>query len=280
MVILKAVPDISALLHKDKVEGGIGYVPTMGALHDGHLSLIERSKRENEITVCSIFVNPTQFNDKSDFEKYPVKLEDDIALLVDTGCDILFLPTVGEVYPSGADLKKYQLGTLETLWEGKYRAGHFQGVCQVMDCFLGIIQPDKLYLGQKDYQQCMVIQKLINISGFNTALTICSTIREKSGLAMSSRNMRLSEKDKEAAIAIFGSLVYIKENISTTSVELMKDSITKKLLNSDFNSIDYITICNAETLENIIEFNPSTPTVALIAAFIDGVRLIDNMLIS
>ena len=280
MVILKAVPDISALLHKRKVEGRIGYVPTMGALHNGHLSLIERSKGENGTTVCSIFVNPTQFNDKIDFEKYPVKLEDDIALLINAGCDILFLPTVAEIYLDGTDLKKYDLASLETLWEGKYRAGHFQGVCQVMDRLLGIIQPNKLYLGQKDYQQCMVIQKLIHLSGFNTILTICSTVREKSGLAMSSRNMRLSEKNKDAAITIFESLTYIKKNINNTSIELMKDTVTKNLLYNGFTSIDYVAVCNADTLENIIAFNPSTPTVALIAAFIDGVRLIDNMLIS
>ena len=280
MVILKAVPDISALLHKRKVEGRIGYVPTMGALHNGHLSLIERSKGENGTTVCSIFVNPTQFNDKIDFEKYPVKLEDDIALLINAGCDILFLPTVAEIYLDGTDLKKYDLASLETLWEGKYRAGHFQGVCQVMDRLLGIIQPNKLYLGQKDYQQCMVIQKLIHLSELNTILTICSTVREKSGLAMSSRNMRLSEKNKDAAITIFESLTYIKKNINNTSIELMKDTVTRNLLHNGFTSIDYVAVCNADTLENIIAFNPSTPTVALIAAFIDGVRLIDNMLIS
>ncbi len=279
MVVLKTVSDIVALIGNNRVKGKIGYVPTMGALHDGHLSLIKRCKEECAITVCSIFVNPTQFNDKSDFEKYPVKIEEDIALLIEAGCDYLFLPTVSEVYPSESKSIKYDIGTLETLWEGKYRPGHFQGVCQVMHRFLQIIQPNTLYLGQKDYQQCMVIQKLIHLFGFNTELIIGATIREKSGLAMSSRNIRLSEKDKDAAVAIYNSLVYIKERVAVEPSDAIKKKVDEKLLESGFTSIDYVAICNAETLESLNEFNDSIPTVALIAAYLDGVRLIDNLLI-
>ena len=177
MIILKTGLELSILLEKITCNGTIGYVPTMGALHEGHLSLIKKCKSESTFTVCSIFVNPTQFNDKSDFEKYPVKLEEDIALLIQAGCDILFLPNVKELYPNGTTLETYNLGALETIWEGKFRPGHFQGVCQVVQRLLSIIKPNKLFMGQKDYQQCMIIQQLIHLIDFKTELVICSTIR-------------------------------------------------------------------------------------------------------
>ena len=281
MIIFKSVAGISSFLESKGLENEIiGFVPTMGALHSGHISLIAESKKVNQITVCSIFVNPTQFNDKSDFEKYPTKVEDDIALLINAGCDALFLPTIEEVYPKDAQLEQYDLGGLETLWEGKYRPGHFQGVCQVLHRFISIIQPDNLYLGQKDYQQCMVIQRLIELSGFKCRLTICPTIREGSGLAMSSRNMRLNEQDKNASIAIYESLLFIKGNIAGLRIAEIETQVRERLTGSGFSNIDYVAICNAATLESITEHNPSIPVVALIAAFINGVRLIDNMLIS
>ena len=281
MIIFKSVLDISTFINSSKFKNQtIGFVPTMGALHDGHISLINESKKNNEITVCSIFVNPTQFNDKSDFDKYPTKQEDDIALLIDVGCDVLFLPTVCEVYPNNIPLHNYDIGSLETLLEGKYRPGHFQGVCQVMHRLLSIINPTNLYLGQKDYQQCMVIQRLIELANFTCKLVICATIRETSGLAMSSRNMRLRDEDRNAAVVIYESMLFIKENITNLPISKMEDIVSQKLLNNGFTNIDYVAICNATTLESIAEFNPTITTVVLIAAFINGVRLIDNMLIS
>ena len=280
MIILKTGLELSILLEKITCNGTIGYVPTMGALHEGHLSLIKKCKSESTFTVCSIFVNPTQFNDKSDFEKYPVKLEEDIALLIQAGCDILFLPNVKELYPDGTTLETYNLGALETIWEGKFRPGHFQGVCQVVQRLLSIIKPNKLFMGQKDYQQCMIIQQLIHLIDFKTELVICSTIREASGLAMSSRNVRLSLKAKTAAVAIFDSMQYVKDNLSSNELENIKAKVTSNLMINEFSSIDYIAICNALTLESLTKYDSSVPVVVMIAAFIDGVRLIDNMLIS
>jgi len=281
MIIYKKVDDISKFLTRHRVSGKtIGLVPTMGALHDGHISLIRAGKKADDLTVCSIFVNPTQFNDKNDFEKYPITLETDIALLNDAGCDVLFLPSVDEVYPENSVLQQYDLGILELVLEGKYRPGHFQGVCQVVHRLLDIIQPTNLFLGQKDYQQCMVIQKLIELKSIDTALVICPTVREGSGLAMSSRNMRLSDNGRDAAVAICDSLVFIKQNINLKSIEALKKHVSEKLLTTGFTQIDYVEICNANTLESLNHYNPQIPTVVLIAAFIDGVRLIDNMLIS
>jgi len=281
MIIYKKVIDISIFLTRHRVDGKtIGLVPTMGALHKGHISLINESKKANDLTVCSIFVNPTQFNDKSDLEKYPITLEADIVMLYNSGCDVLFLPSVDEIYPENTVLGHFDLGSLETLLEGKYRPGHFQGVCQVVHRLLDIIQPTNLFLGQKDYQQCMVIQKLIELKNIDTVLIICPTVREDSGLAMSSRNMRLSDKSRESSVMIYQSLLFIKDNIALLPIESIEKHVSEKLLTTGFNQIDYVEICNAKTLESLSHYNSPIPTVALIAAFIDGVRLIDNMLIS
>ena len=280
MIIYKKVIDISIFLEAKRAENyKIGFIPTMGALHKGHLSLITDSKNENCFTVCSIFVNPTQFNDKSDFEKYPITIEADIALLETIGCDVLFLPSVEEIYPDN-NKQHYPLGEIENILEGKYRPGHFQGVCQVVSRLLDIIKPALVYLGQKDYQQCMVIMKLTELKRIDSQIVICPTEREITGLAMSSRNVRLSTEGKASAISIYQSLLYIKENINLYSIEFLKEQVKDGLIKNGFSPIDYIEICNAKTLETITDFNPSNSTVVLIAAFIEGVRLIDNMLIS
>ena len=192
----------------------IGFVPTMGALHEGHLSLIRKSKADNELTICSIFVNPTQFNDPKDFEKYPVTLDKDIYMLEKAGCDVLFLPAVAEMYPDGLlSPKNYELGYLETVLDGAFRPGHFQGVCQVVEQLLTVIKPDISFVGQKDYQQCMVIKKLIALTGMETGVIICPTLREADGLAMSSRNMRLTKTERKKAVRISETLRFIKNEI-------------------------------------------------------------------
>src|SRR6478609_10764771 len=212
MILYKTVNQLTEWLQNSSET--IGFVPTMGALHAGHLGLLEASKQQSGITVCSIFVNPTQFNDPQDFAKYPVTLEKDLLLLEKAGCDVVFLPSVAEMYPGGlAPDKHFELGYLETILEGKYRPGHFQGVCQVVNRLLEIVRPTTLFLGQKDYQQCMVIKKLIELAGFDTTLNIVPTIRENSGLALSSRNLRLSKKDKETAAVIYRSLQFLRQNI-------------------------------------------------------------------
>ncbi len=257
----------------------IGFVPTMGALHQGHLSLIEQSRERTQVTVSSIFVNPTQFNDPKDFEKYPVTIQQDIELLIKTGCDILFLPSASEIYPKGtAHLPHYELGYLETVLEGKYRPGHFQGVCQVVHQLLEIVQPNQLFLGQKDFQQCMVIKKLIEQTGLSTHVQIIPTLRENDGLAMSSRNMRLTESERLKAIAIHHTLLYIKEQLHPGSVLQLKQNAIDYLKDNGFR-VDYAELAKADTLELVDEWNGQDKLVALIAAYLNEVRLIDNMIL-
>jgi pantoate--beta-alanine ligase len=260
----------------------IGFVPTMGALHAGHISLVEAAKKENDLVVCSIFVNPTQFNDPEDFKKYPINHEKDILLLETAGCDILFIPAVAEIYPNGTiNLLHYDLGFLETVLEGKFRPGHFQGVCQVVHRLLEIIIPDNLYLGQKDYQQCMVIKRLIEIIGFSGKIkvNICPTLREEDGLAMSSRNVRLPADDRIKASAISVALRYIKENIQEGNLSGIKEKAEKMILQKGFR-VDYVEIADAHTLALIGNWNGEKKMVALAAAFLGKVRLIDNMIIN
>lgn len=267
-------------LEKKKFEQKrLGFTPTMGALHAGHLSLVNEAKKQNDVVVCSIFVNPTQFNDPEDFRKYPVTIEKDIIMLEGAGCDVLFLPFVQDIYPSGTnDLKHYELGFLETVLEGKFRPGHFQGVCQVMHRLLETVLPDNLYLGQKDYQQSMVIKKLIELIGLHSKVrvTVCPTLREKDGLAMSSRNARLLAAERTKATTIFNSLRYIKENLKPGKTKKITDAAKEMLLQNGFRT-DYIEIADANTLELVKDWNGKQKIVVLAAAFINNVRLIDNM---
>lgn len=277
MILFRRAGDLAAWLAKERKGGQrIGFVPTMGALHTGHISLIDISKKATGVTVCSIFVNPTQFNDPKDFQKYPITLEKDIYMLETAGTDALFLPEVSELYPDGTKgLETYDLGRLESLLEGKYRPGHFQGVCQVMRRLLDLVRPDDLFMGQKDYQQCMVVQRLLVITGMSTRLHPCPIIRETDGLAMSSRNLRLSPADREKAPAIFRALTLIKDGLGTAvktrSVDLLMVRARAILEENGFR-VDYIELADAVTLEG-------GDTVVLAAAFLGEIRLIDNMLL-
>ena len=282
MILYKQSEDIRNKLTQLKSQDkSIGFVPTMGALHEGHLSLIKQSIAEKNITVVSIFVNPTQFNDKKDFEKYPVTIEKDIELLERSGADILFLPSVHEMYPNGLQaLSTYDLSQIEHVLEGYYRPGHFQGVCNIMHRLLQTITPGNLYMGQKDYQQCMIIQKLINDFKLPVKLNIVPTQREESGLAMSSRNMRLSGASKQKAAAIYNTHLFIKNNLLKLSSPQLIDKAYIFLNNAGFEKIDYIEICDAVSLKPAKEYKEEQKLVVLTAAFIDGVRLIDNMLLN
>lgn len=283
MILYKKIADLRKWLDVQQKKGGdIGFVPTMGALHQGHISLIDASKKENAVIVCSIFVNPTQFNDPKDFEKYPNTIERDIEMLETAGCDVLFLPSVKEIYPDGITHKqKYDLGYLETLLEGKYRPGHFQGVCMVVNRLLNIVQPDNLYLGQKDYQQCMVITRLVEIIGQSAKIkvNICPTLREADGLAMSSRNMRLTESERKTASIIYNCLRQIKKDLRPGDTEPIKQKAIAVLSKSGFKP-DYVEIADAHTLSLIHEWDGKQQLVVLIAAFLNEIRLIDNMLLT
>ena len=281
MNLFKKTGHLQGYLQEARKQGrSTGLVPTMGALHAGHLSLINQSKQQNSLTIATIFVNPAQFNDKKDFEKYPVTIEKDIELLVAAGCDALFWPTVEEIYPNGYTAPvHYELGYLETVLEGKYRPGHFQGVCRVMNRLLDIIQPDNLYMGQKDYQQCMVVSRLLNIMQSPAVLHTCATLREPDGLAMSSRNTRLNENERKNALAIFAALQFIKENIQPGNVSAVIEQSRRMLEEKEFR-IDYVAIADAETLEPVVNWDGRQKLSALVAAFQHEVRLIDNMLLN
>ena len=260
----------------------IGFVPTMGALHKGHVSLIQASKQQTQLTVCSIFVNPTQFNNASDFEKYPITIADDIRLLELAGCDVLFLPSVTEIYPHGLENKShYDLGFLETVLEGPTRPGHFQGVCMVMERLLSIVQPRHLFMGLKDYQQCMVVKRLLYLKNWEQQIQFhgCPTLREPDGLAMSSRNLRLNAEQRAIAPVIFEALHYLKQQLATGSLQQIKMEAANLLLNKGLK-IDYVEIADADTLEPVKEWNGTQTVTALIAAFLGDVRLIDNLILT
>lgn len=283
MIIIKKTSDLVKWIDAQRKKGiQTGFVPTMGALHLGHISLINSSKEKNNITIASIFVNPKQFNDPKDFEKYPVTIENDIYKLEEAGCDLLFLPSVSEMYPDNINPKlKYELGYLETILEGKYRPGHFQGVCMIVHRLLNCVNPDHLYLGQKDYQQCMVIKKLLDQIELKTKveIIICPTLRETGGLAMSSRNVRLNTIDRKKSTTIYQALSMIKENYRKSSPAQLKTKARVILEQAGFK-VDYVEIADASDLSVAEKWNDQQKTVALIAATLSEVRLIDNMLIN
>ena len=281
MIIFKKKIDISNyIVNYKKTSGKIGFIPTMGALHKGHISLIEASKKTDTLTICSIFVNPTQFNNTADFEKYPVTIEKDIDFLEKAGCNVLFLPSVEEIYPADSSTTlPYELGFIETVLDGKYRPGHFQGVCNVVQRLLDIVQPNTIYLGQKDYQQCMVIRKLTELIQSPTQIIICPTLRESDGLAMSSRNMRLTSIERMKAVKISEVLLFIKQEIKPGNLQDLKQRCINYLTNEGYN-VDYVEIADATNLTLLQNWDGKTKLVALVAAFLNEVRLIDNRIVN
>jgi pantoate--beta-alanine ligase len=281
MILFKKGNAIQQHIRELKKKGlQVGWVPTMGALHQGHLSLIEAARLDCQQVICSIFVNPTQFNNKSDFAKYPITIEKDIQLLTEFGTDMLFLPTVDEIYPKGIDiLEHYDLGKLDRIFEGEYRPGHFQGVCQVMSRFIRIIEAQHLYMGQKDYQQCMVIEKLLEIMRVPLQLHTCPTEREPDGLAMSSRNMRLNNTERKDATGIFQALTFLRENLKPGPLKALLEKAKSILLEKNFR-IDYVETADSNSLDPVQTWDGKQSLVALIAAFQNEIRLIDNALVT
>jgi pantoate--beta-alanine ligase len=283
MIVIKDIATLLSSLNNLKLLGKtIGFVPTMGALHNGHISLIATAKTQCHIVVCSIFVNPTQFNNTTDFEKYPITIEQDTELLKENNCDILFLPAVNEIYPDGTThLKQYDLGFIETVYDGAFRPGHFQGVCNVVERLFRIVRPHKAFFGLKDYQQCMVITKLVQIMGWEQHITLqlCDTLRETDGLAMSSRNVRLMPEARKIAPIIYQTLQNIKQNIKTGSLLQLTNDANQALINNGLQP-DYIDIADAQTLAPIADWNGKQKLVCLVAAFLGEVRLIDNMVLN
>jgi pantoate--beta-alanine ligase len=281
MILFKRSEDLRRWVSVQKNQGKkTGFVPTMGALHEGHINLIEACQATVDLSICSIFVNPAQFNDPKDFEKYPVSVEKDIEMLSKACTDVVFLPSVKEIYPKGeTGLENYDLGILETILEGQFRPGHFQGVCQVMSRLLNLVKPDHLFMGQKDFQQCLVVQRLIKLQHIPVQFHTVPTVREADGLAQSSRNRRLTPVQRENAVAIFQALNDIRRKLSSGNVGTVLKLAREKLDAAHFKT-DYVSIARASDLQPIQNWNGKEKAVALIAAFQGEVRLIDNMLLN
>lgn len=280
MLILKTAALLqSHLLALRKTQQSIGFVPTMGALHAGHISLLSAAKAENTTTVCSIFVNPTQFDNEEDLAKYPRSTEADIDILEANGCDILYLPEAEDVYPPGAPMEyHYDLGAVAEVLEATHRPGHFQGVAQVVDRLLGIVQPDVLYLGQKDLQQIAVISTMVRDRYPGLKIKVVATARNQDGLALSSRNTRLNMSARSAAPTIYQCLISIQAKAASDSFEKVRQEC-EALLRAKGFTVDYIALINGETFQPLADFDNGVPMAALIAASIGGVRLIDNIAI-
>jgi pantoate--beta-alanine ligase len=279
--VFNKLEDIQSHIHQLKENGKIiGFVPTMGALHKGHLSLIRRSKSECDITVASIFVNPTQFNDKKDFDKYPRMNEADIDLLEKSNCDLLFLPDVEEMYQNTKlEVQPFDIGYLDTILEGAKRPGHYQGVATIVEKLFLSVLPDKVYMGLKDFQQVKVIEKLVRDKNLQIEIIGCPTLREPNGLAMSSRNMRLSEDGKQKAGDIYQVLEYIKKNRAIYTPEIVLAQAKNMIASKGYWDLEYLELRHAHDLSEIDlkQWQEGVDYVALYAGWLEGVRLIDNL---
>ena len=277
MKILKTIAETQAYLNTLRdANKSIGFVPTMGALHKGHLELLSRSKSENKVSVCSIFVNPIQFNNPEDLKKYPRTLEGDIEKLKSVHCDVLFVPDVQEIYPE-ENKKQYDFGMLEKVMEGKFRTGHFNGVAVVVKLLFDIVEPNQAYFGEKDFQQLAIINAMVKQENLSIEIVPCAIVREKDGLAMSSRNVRLTTAERETAPIIFQTLKSVKEKIHDRSANELCDWAKSELNNAPGMEVEYFEIVNAENLQTIDSINDSKPAVACVALFLGSVRLIDNI---
>ncbi len=258
----------------------IGFVPTMGALHDGHISLLKKAMLENDVVICSVFVNPTQFNDPKDLEKYPRPIEKDIELLESAGCHYLFLPEVNDIYADG-ETWGHNFGKLEQIWEGAMRPGHFKGVGQVVYKLFNIVKPTNAYFGQKDFQQTLIIKKLIADFNLDINLHICPIIREESGLAMSSRNSRLNNLERRSAGNIYKALENTRLSILKGNKDLseLKNKALDILNTIADIKIEYVDIVNPDKLEIIENIDENGPLLMIIAVRLGNTRLIDNMYI-
>jgi len=278
--IFKTKSALKAFLNPLKASGKkIALVPTMGALHNGHISLIDLAKENADIIICSIFVNPTQFTDPKDLEKYPRPIEHDLAMLNQAGCHGVFMPKVEEMYPQGADENWHiDLGNAEFLLEGAFRKGHYQGVTQIVKKLFDAVEPDVAMFGQKDFQQVLMIKNMVAHFNLPIILITCPIIREEDGLAMSSRNIHLTAIDRENSLVLSKSLQFVIDNFEKLSLMELENRAKLFYQNLRGVELDYFTIANGDTLEPA-KLKNETNLVALVAAKVGTTRLIDNMII-
>ena len=277
MKVLKSKKTLIDYVERQREMGKkIGFAPTMGALHEGHLSLYKAAKKENDEVISSIFVNPTQFNNPDDFQKYPKTLEKDLELLEKAGVDAVYVPNVEEMYPDGLSSKKYDFDGLENEMEGKYRPGHFDGVGTIVEELFRQVQPHNAYFGEKDYQQLAIIKKMVEKTKLPVKIHGVPTLREEDGLAMSSRNVRLTETQRKEATIIYETLTKVKEWFKVISLEEIKQKVTDIFRNSNFE-LEYFVIADEEMLKEANAIDENKEYRAFIVAYADTVRLIDNM---
>lgn len=281
MILFEKVADLQQYLSEYYAsDATIGFVPTMGALHEGHLSLSKRAVANDDISVCSIFVNPTQFDDKADLARYPRTLEADMNMLRSVGNRLIFAPRVEEMYPSGLDTASgVDFGDMAMHMEGAHRTGHFEGVAQVVKRLVDIVQPDHMYMGQKDYQQQALMGHMMRVLGYKTKVVTCPIIREADGLAMSSRNRHLTPEERENAGQINKVLARLKENAKTLSLAEAHDQALRELKSIPGASPDYLEIVDSITLQRLNNFEDAKSVVACTTVRIGKVRLLDNMVI-
>ncbi|MEJ2593736.1 MAG: pantoate--beta-alanine ligase [bacterium] len=278
MQIFEKINAISSYLSRQKKAGKtIGFVPTMGALHQGHLQLMHRAKKENKLLVVSIFVNPIQFNNPEDLQKYPRELERDKELLREVGCDVLFIPEVKEMYPEGEVLVKYDFGGLDKVMEGTFRKGHFNGVAVVVRKLFEITMPDRSYFGEKDFQQLAIIQKLAEIEQLPVEIVPCAIVREPDGLAMSSRNERLTEEERNMAPFIYNCLQEAKKKKDTHSPMEIIEWVVNRFDDQPAFRLEYFQLADDHNLQPVEKWDEAKGIIAFIAAWLGNVRLIDNL---
>ena len=275
MIVVETIKGLKQELEKYSSKN-IGFVPTMGALHNGHISLVKRSVEENDVTVVSVFVNPTQFNDKADLERYPRTEEADKKLLEAAGCDIVFMPQVEEMYPE-EDTRVFNFGSIETVMEGKYRPGHFNGVAQIVSKLFYAVEPTRSYFGEKDFQQVAIIRDMVRQLNIPVEIIACPIIREESGLARSSRNELLSTEERKKAALISQILSKSVNFAKDMSVEEVKNWVIDQFKVDEVFKMDYYDIVDGNTLQSVSSWDESDYIVGCIAIYCGKIRLIDNI---
>ncbi len=276
MKLIKKIEEFRSLLDNQYESADVGFVPTMGALHRGHLSLVEAAARENRVVVVSVFVNPTQFNNPDDLKRYPRNLDSDLQLLQPAGCDIVFAPEAEEIYPE-PDTRKFDFGSLERVMEGKYRPGHFNGVAQVVSKLFEIVKPGKAYFGLKDFQQLAIISKMVKMLEMPVEIVPCPIVREESGLAMCSRNELLSAEERKNAAVIYDTLRRGIELSGEKTVAETEKWVIDTINKNPFLNVEYFEIVDFETLQPVMSWNHDGRKIGCIAAYCGDVRLIDNI---
>jgi len=271
--ILTLQEEISSL----KKNKSIGFIPTMGALHKGHLSLIKRAQEENDLVVVSIFVNPTQFDNKEDLDKYPITIDSDLDLLKKVKCDIVFIPSVKEIYSKDIQSQSFDFGGIAHEMEGKFRDGHFDGVGTIVKRLFEIVKPGKGYFGEKDFQQLQIIKKLVEIENLPIEIVGCEIFREKDGLAMSSRNTRLTPEYRKAAPFIYKTLKKAKKKFGTKNAVKVTKWVEKKFEKHPLLKLEYFVIANEKDLKTVIKKEKNQHYRAFLAVFAGEIRLIDNI---